>query len=355
MKNNFNHTFVHRALGAGLCVLMLSGMGISNAYAQAESGDTELVRRIAKAKKGKQYPTKSVTGKITDNATGEPMGGVRVQALGLEAYSALTEEDGTYKLDILTFSAALYLIAEGYNPLQVAVKDGKADASLITTQFNSYYTEGTSITAQRKAVISETSGMSIDDDIERKLAGDVYTTKRNGLPGLGSYMTIRGVNSLNANTQPIIILDGTIIDTQYARTTMHEGFYNNILAGLDPENVESVQVIKNATALYGAKGANGAIIITTKRGKSMATKINVRLYGGVELTPKKLDVLSGDQYSAYLSAMISTIKNNTSSSLRSYPFLDKRPYIFFFLAFFNNTTRCSATTPSCRRICSATQ
>ena len=49
MKNNFNHTFVHRALGAGLCVLMLSGMGISNAYAQAESGDTVLVRRIAKA------------------------------------------------------------------------------------------------------------------------------------------------------------------------------------------------------------------------------------------------------------------------------------------------------------------
>ena len=148
MKNNFNHTFVHRALGAGLCVLMLSGMGISNAYAQAESGDTVLVRRIAKAKKGKQYPTKSVTGKITDNATGEPMGGVRVQAFGLEAYSALTEEDGTYKLDIPTFSDALYVFAEGYNPLQVAVKDGKADASLITTQFNSYYTEGTSISAQ---------------------------------------------------------------------------------------------------------------------------------------------------------------------------------------------------------------
>ena len=337
MKSNFNHTFLHRALGAGLCVLMLSGLSISSVYAQTEGTDTVAVRRIAKAKKNKQYPTKTVTGKITDNATGDPMGGVRIQALGLEAYSTLTEEDGTFKLDIPTFSDALYVYAEGYNPTQVAVKDGVADASLLTTQFNGFYTDGTSITSQRKVTLDQTSSMSIDEDIERKLGGDIRTIKRNGLPGIGSFMNIRGVNSLNANTQPILIVDGNIIDSQYDRTTMHEGFYNNILLSLDPENVESVQVIKNATALYGAKGANGALIINTKRGKSMATKINVRVYGGAELTPNKLDVLSGDQYTAYLSDMISTVKNNTSSSLRSYTFLDKSPSNYYRKVFDNNT------------------
>ena len=337
MKSNFNHTFLHRALGAGLCVLMLSGLSISSVYAQTEGTDTVAVRRIAKAKKSKQYPTKTVTGKITDNATGDPMGGVRIQALGLEAYSTLTEEDGTFKLDIPTFSDALYVYAEGYNPTQVAVKDGVADATLLTTQFNGFYTDGTSITSQRKVTLDQTSSMSIDEDIERKLGGDIRTIKRNGLPGIGSFMNIRGVNSLNANTQPILIVDGNIIDSQYDRTTMHEGFYNNILLSLDPENVESVQVIKNATALYGAKGANGALIINTKRGKSMATKINVRVYGGAELTPNKLDVLSGDQYTAYLSDMISTVKNNTSSSLRSYTFLDKSPSNYYRKVFDNNT------------------
>ena len=337
MKSNFNHTFLHRALGAGLCVLMLSGLSISSVYAQTEGTDTVAVRRIAKAKKSKQYPTKTVTGKITDNATGDPMGGVRIQALGLEAYSTLTEEDGSFKLDIPTFSDALYVYAEGYNPTQVAVKDGVADASLLTTQFNGFYTDGTSITSQRKVTLDQTSSMSIDEDIERKLGGDIRTIKRNGLPGIGSFMNIRGVNSLNANTQPILIVDGNIIDSQYDRTTMHEGFYNNILLSLDPENVESVQVIKNATALYGAKGANGALIINTKRGKSMATKINVRVYGGAELTPNKLDVLSGDQYTAYLSDMISTVKNNTSSSLGSYTFLDKSPSNYYRKVFDNNT------------------
>ena len=337
MKSNFNHTFLHRALGAGLCVLMLSGLSISSVYAQTEGTDTVAVRRIAKAKKSKQYPTKTVTGKITDNATGDPMGGVRIQALGLEAYSTLTEEDGTFKLDIPTFSDALYVYAEGYNPTQVAVKDGVADATLLTTQFNGFYTDGTSITSQRKVTLDQTSSMSIDEDIERKLGGDIRTIKRNGLPGIGSFMNIRGVNSLNANTQPILIVDGNIIDSQYDRTTMHEGFYNNILLSLDPENVESVQVIKNATALYGAKGANGALIINTKRGKSMATKINVRVYGGAELAPNKLDVLSGDQYTAYLSDMISTVKNNTSSSLRSYTFLDKSPSNYYRKVFDNNT------------------
>ncbi len=337
MKSNFNHTFLHRALGAGLCVLMLSGLSISSVYAQTEGTDTVAVRRIAKAKKSKQYPTKTVTGKITDNATGDPMGGVRIQALGLEAYSTLTEEDGSFKLDIPTFSDALYVYAEGYNPTQVAVKDGVADASLLTTQFNGFYTDGTSITSQRKVTLDQTSSMSIDEDIERKLGGDIRTIKRNGLPGIGSFMNIRGVNSLNANTQPILIVDGNIIDSQYDRTTMHEGFYNNILLSLDPENVESVQVIKNATALYGAKGANGALIINTKRGKSMATKINVRVYGGAELAPNKLDVLSGDQYTAYLSDMISTVKNNTSSSLGSYTFLDKSPSNYYRKVFDNNT------------------
>ena len=337
MKSNFNHTFLHRALGAGLCVLMLSGLSISSVYAQTEGTDTVAVRRIAKAKKSKQYPTKTVTGKITDNATGDPMGGVRIQALGLEAYSTLTEEDGSFKLDIPTFSDALYVYAEGYNPTQVAVKDGVADATLLTTQFNGFYTDGTSITSQRKVTLDQTSSMSIDEDIERKLGGDIRTIKRNGLPGIGSFMNIRGVNSLNANTQPILIVDGNIIDSQYDRTTMHEGFYNNILLSLDPENVESVQVIKNATALYGAKGANGALIINTKRGKSMATKINVRVYGGAELAPNKLDVLSGDQYTAYLSDMISTVKNNTSSSLRSYTFLDKSPSNYYRKVFDNNT------------------
>lgn len=343
MKKIFNNTFLHSTLGISLCFTALSCFCVTNVCAQdievTETDEEEVVgfKKSAHPTNEKTYEMKEVTGFVTDDATGEPMGGVRIQALGLERYSTLTEEDGSYKLSIPVFSDAVYVYAEGYNPLQVAVKDGRADANLITTTFNSSFTDGTSIISEKTAYIEESSSISVDQDIERLLAGDVHTILRNGIPGIGSYMTIRGVNSINANAQPLIILDGNMIDPQSDRVAMHEGFYNNLLAGIDPENIESVKVIKNATALYGAKGGNGVIIITTKRGKSMATKIGVRIFGGVELAPKKLSVLNGDQYSSYLSDMVSTIKNMSASGLGTYAFLDKSPSNYYRKIFSNNT------------------
>ena len=332
---------MHKTLQTGLCFLLLSGLSIPNVYAQDElestegEGEEEVVARKAK-KPEKQYKMKTVKGVITDDATGEPMGGVRIQAFGLERYSTLTEEDGSYTLDIPVFSDAIYVYAEGYNPLQCAVKNGEANGRLIDVNFNAYYTEGTTITSQKTVTLNETSSVSIDEDIERKLAGDIHAVLRNGTPGVGNFMTIRGVNSINANVQPLIVLDGNIIDPQYDRMANHEGFFNNILAGIDPENVESIQVLKNATALYGAKGGNGVIIIKTKRGKSMATKINVRIYGGAELMPKTLSMLNGNQYSAYLSDVVSSLDNMDMSAISGFRFLDKSPSNYYRKVFSNN-------------------
>jgi len=338
MKKTFNNTFLHKTLGISLCFTALSCLCVTNVYAQEEDVEEEEAVVIKKtAKPEKTYEMKEVRGMVIDDATGEPMGGVRIQALGLERYSVLTDEDGTYKFSIPVFSDAVYVYAEGYNPLQVAVKDGVANANLITADFGSNFTDGTTIISQKTAYVNESSGLSVDQDIERLLSGDVRTILRNGVPGIGSYKTIRGVPSINAYAQPLIILDGNMIDPQYDRVTMHEGFYNNLLAGIDPENIESVQVIKNGTALYGAKGGNGVIIINTKRGKSMATKIGVRIYGGLELAPGTLSVLNGNQYSSYLSDMTSTIKNMSASSLSQFAFLDKSPSNYYRKVFDNNT------------------
>ncbi len=330
---------MHKTLKTGLCFLLLSGLSIPSVYAQDEvestDGEEEVVVRKAK-KPEKVYETRTVKGIVTDDATGEPMGGVRVQALGLARYSTLTEEDGTYTLDIPVFSDAVYVYAEGYNPSQCAVKNGEANVRLIDTNFNAYFTEGTTITSQKTITLSETSSISADEDIEKKLAGDIHTVLRNGTPGIGNFMTIRGVNSINANVQPLIILDGNIIDAQYDRMSAHEGFFNNMLAGIDPENIETIQVLKNGTALYGAKGANGVIIITTKRGKSMATKINLRIYGGVELMPKTLSMLNGNQYSTYLGDVISTLDNIRATQLNSFPYLDKSPSNYYRKVYSNN-------------------
>ena len=343
MKNR-NYKLLHKTMQYGLCLAMLSTVGTLQAFAQdeAEDSDAKVIfdkRKADKAKDEKKYVMKQVSGKVTDNATGEAMGGVRVQAFGGERWSCLTEEDGSYTLSVPTFVSSLYVYAPDYQPLQVAIKGAEnQDASLISAKLRGYYTDATNITSRSGITINHSSSMTVETEIENHLAGDVRSVSRSGLPGQGAYLSIRGVNSINANAQPLIILDGNIIDPEYERTSLHEGYYNNILAGLDPENVESVEVLKNGTALYGAKGGNGVIIIKTKRGRSMATKINVRLFGGMEFVPKKMNVMNGDQYRTYLGDLASTVNDITLSNTDNVnmAFLNDAPN-YYYPVFHNNT------------------
>lgn len=331
----------------GLGLLMLASLGAAPALGQEADGDMDATaqavynkRKAESEKIRKQYAMKTVRGRVTDNATGEALGGVRIQALGYEAYSVLTEEDGTYTIEVPAFVHSLHVSVPGSTPVQAAIKrDNVVNVSMLSSAFRTYYTDDTPITSSAQALLRETSSITVETDIENLLNGAVRSVSRSGLPGQGAYLSIRGVNSLNANAQPLIVLDGNIIDPEYERTSLHEGYYNNLLAGLDPENVESIEVLKNATALYGAKGANGVIVIKTKRGHSMATKINVRLYGGSEFTPKKISMLSGNDYRTYLGDLTGTVKNFTANNtdLVGAAFLNDNPSSYYYKVFHNNT------------------
>lgn len=340
MKNIFQSNILGSSLRFGLCCLIGYAFSISSVYAQgeAESDDNPEIKHITRKDTGKKYPSRKVSGRITDSATGTPMGGVRVQVLGMERYSTLSEEDGTYELEVPNFMNTLYFYAPEYNPLQSVIsKDNKINAQLLSTTFRSGYGEEIGITSRSVLKLDNTSSTTIEEEIMNKMAGDVNAVSRTGIPGQGAYMTIRGVNSLNCNAQPLVILDGNILDMQYDREALHEGYYNNVLNFIDPETVDDIQVLKNGTALYGAKGANGVIIITTKRGHSMATKIRARAYAGVELSPKRLDVLNGSQYTSYLSDIVSTVKDANKVQIGDLTCLDQSSRNIYRNVFNNNT------------------
>lgn len=338
MNNTISKNLMSSIRHTGICFLVLAAFGISSAYAQEAQQDEETVKVRKVKKTAPNYETRVVKGRITDAATGSPMGGVRVQALGMNRYSTLTEEDGTYEVNIPVFLNSMYVYAPDYNPLQVAIVENvDNDIKMISSTFNGFYGEDTEITAKGATTLSETSSVTIETDMMKKLAGDINIVQKNGLPGQGAYMTIRGINSINSSSQPLVILDGNMIDMQYDRTALHEGYFNNVLAGLDPETIDKIEVLKNGTALYGAKGANGVIRITTKRGKSQATRINARIYGGVELIPNKIEMMNGPQYTNYLSDLIPTIKDMNNYKLNSFVFLDQSPINFYRNVYNNNT------------------
>ena len=144
---------------------------------------------------------------------------------------------------------------------------------------------------------------SLMESMEGKLAG-VQVTSNSGEPGSGVSISIRGGNSINAGTQPLYVIDGVQIDVNSSEVGQSSNSAltgQNPLSGLNPNDIESVDILKDAsaTAIYGSRGANGVIIITTKSGGKDAGSVNIDVYTGVSNVNKYISVLQGQDYANY--------------------------------------------------------
>ena len=270
----------------------------------------------------KKYSTREIKGLILDATTRQPLAGALVSADGVDGYSVLSGSDGSYTLNVPLFSSCVVITAPGHNMMKMGLVSEvtQKDVFLYTNSFNSEYETGTNVTASvSTSDFRFAPSVSIEDEIQMRLGAQVHTTMRNGTPGIGGVMMIGGLNSLNVNAQPLIIIDGVIFDQQYSRTPLHDGFYNDILTNVSPSDIEKVTVLRNGTALYGAKGANGVILIETKRNKSMATRITASISAGVTLEPKYFDMMDATQYKSYASDLLATLK----TTIKDFKFLNE--------------------------------
>ncbi len=277
---------------------------------------------------------KTVTGQVVDAATQKPLVGVIVAAYGNDKYSAMTDDQGRYKLSVPQYISSVQMRLDGYNFTQSHIADGIADAQLYHEVFTEVYKRQTNALLSSEANrFANTSEVSIDPLIAQQLGSDVRSVSRGGNVGVGNTLLMAGINSLNSNTQPLIVVDDVIMDMEYNRTTLHDGYFNNMLANINVNDIESVQVLKNGTALYGAKGANGVVFIKTKRNKSMATKIDVTINGRYELTPRLPKMMGPEEYRMYATELLA----NKTLTLSQMKFLNSDPTYFYYNQYHNNT------------------
>lgn len=324
---------------------ILLSMGVSlGAYAQDDDdiygeGVTPAQTTVKKAPVAKkpQYPMMDISGIVVDAATKEPLAGIQVQALNDANYAAMTNGQGKFTISVPTFATSLFVHATRYLSQQVPIVKGQeVKVILISDKFNAMYDDGTNIVAARTAKMQNTTSQTIESDIEDHLGADVRTITRSGGPGYGAAMFIRGLNSLNSNAQPLFVIDGIVRDMQPTRSGLHDGDYGNLLLNLNPEDIDNVTVLKNATAIYGAKGANGVVLINTKRGRSMATRIDANIGITATLVPRLPEMMSASQYRTYASEMLGTypdINNFTGT----FHFLDDDPSSYYYARFHNDT------------------
>ncbi len=281
-----------------------------------------------------QENLKTVTGNIVDAATQKPLAGVIVAAYGEAKYTAMTDDQGNYELKVPDYVRSVLMRVEGYNMEQCAIADGVANGSLYNEAFSQVYKRQTDAIQSASATnFDNTPAFSVDPLIAQQLGGDLRSVSHSGTPGLGNMLMMAGINSLNANTRPLIVVDDVILDMQYDRSTLHDGYFNNMLANINVNDIERIEVLKNGTALYGAKGANGVVLIQTKRNKSMATKIDLTINGRYELTPTLPTMMGPEDYRLYATELLA----NKTENLGQMKFLNNDPTYFYYNQYHNNT------------------
>jgi TonB-linked SusC/RagA family outer membrane protein len=248
-----------------------------------------------------------IDGKVT-TADGEPLPGVTVLLKGT-SNGVSTKYDGTFSLEVPEKPGTLVFSFVGFNTkevpftgpttLNVSLEDDTKSLEEVVvvgygTQKKADITGSVATMDAKK--IEERPLQRVDQALVGQMAG-VRVVQTSGTPGAGFKVQVRGSGSISAGGEPLYVVDGFPLDVSAQNSS--GGFSRgNPLDNINPNDIESIQVLKDASAaaIYGSRGANGVVIITTKSGKSGKPKITYNTYFGWNETAKKLDVLSGEEW-----------------------------------------------------------
>ncbi|MBK9016515.1 MAG: TonB-dependent receptor [Saprospiraceae bacterium] len=250
--------------------------------------------------------TRTIKGKILDAGSGEPLIGATILAKGTSA-GTISDVDGNYSLSLPSGANTLVVSFTGYATLEVAVgASNVVDITMATDQVSLSEVVvvgyGTQIKSTLTGNIAKLDGdklkdlpiVSMEQGIQGKTAG-VFVESVNGKPGGAVRVRIRGAASITASNQPLYIVDGIPISVDAQNSS---GASLNPLADLNPNDIESVEILKDASAgaIYGSRAANGVVLITTKTGRSGKTYIEANFQTGTSQPTGKREFLDRDEY-----------------------------------------------------------
>ena len=260
-----------------------------------------------------------ISGKVADAGTGEAIIGATIY----DAHShvgVITDAEGNFRIDVATFPSELKISYVGYEQQTIRLKGDdddhlvvslkeegqKLDEIVVVGYGTQKRTQLTGSVTKVKAAIFETSqAATLDGALSGQVAG-LNVTASSGQPGADSQLRIRGGNSVNASNEPLYVIDGFIYFKDASNNSTGLGGFAsglNPLATINPNDIESVEVLKDvsATAIYGSRGANGVILITTKQGKVGGKRAHISYtYNiGVSNTARKLDLLNASEWAQF--------------------------------------------------------
>src|ERR1044072_8597811 len=253
----------------------------------------------------------TITGTITDAATRKEIAGARVRVDNFSA--TLSDSAGHFTLKVPSFTTTIIVEGEGYSTKRIPLKGRQAlqvflqDETLETLNGPVATPFGDVSKIQSTAAIGtyninagHSQPFELTDAIMQGRVAGLQVIRRSGAQGVGANMFLRGYNSLYATNKPLVVIDNMLFDANEYGESIIANNYTNPLALIDVKDIENISVLKDASSIYGTKGGNGAIIITTAKAKTQATKIDFALYSGYNQAPKRLPVMNAADYRTYL-------------------------------------------------------
>ncbi|WP_246245585.1 MULTISPECIES: SusC/RagA family TonB-linked outer membrane protein [Flavobacteriaceae] len=262
-----------------------------------------------------ELPAQTISGKVTDEE-GNPLPGASVVEKGTPN-GTTTDFDGNFTIDVIE-GATLVVSYLGFVTQEVVVgSQSNITVQLITdaTQLEDVVVVGygiqkkSDVTGSIASVKSEDFNKGVVNNpgqlLQGKIAG-VNITSVSGEPGASQNVIIRGVGSLRSGTAPLYVIDGFVISNNAT------GVDTNPLNFINPQDIESIDVLKDAsaTAIYGARAANGVIMITTKKGRAGKSEMNISVSTAMSSMANKIDVFSADEFRQQVVAAGGTLDDN---------------------------------------------
>lgn len=287
--------------------LFLSSLVLAPTFSE---GKTKLI--VSRPVFNRLTPQQLIKGQVTDSK-GEALPGVSITIKGTNR-GTVTDGTGSFQLSIDTDNTLVFSFI-GYKTLEVKPGNKQTISIQLDTderQLGEVIVVGYG-TQERKNLVGAVTQINADEiknrpvaSFEQQLQGrvaGVQVSANTGVPGDGIYFRIRGNTSINASNDPLYVIDGVFINNQSLQKITTQGQANNPLADINPADIESISILKDAeaTAIYGARAANGVVVITTKRGAyNSKTKVTLNTTGGQSWAPKLWDLVSGPEHATII-------------------------------------------------------
>jgi iron complex outermembrane receptor protein len=276
---------------------------------------------------GAQDVTGTIRGVVIDSATNQPVADVNVIVEGTRR-GAVTGSDGSYVIGAVppgTYTVRARRIGFGAPAQSVTVTaGGTASANfaldrrvaileeVVTTGYGTQ--RRLAITGSVSTIDADAANVGVPTNVTNLIQGraaGVTITQNSGEPGAGAQIRIRGGTSISASNEPLYVIDGIPLSNVEPQTAgiglgNSPALPRNPMNLLNPADIASISILKDAaaTAIYGARAANGVVLIETKKGAAGGPSIEYEFSAGRASAPKQLEVLSGDQYRAFVAAEV---------------------------------------------------